>query len=255
MKPVNFYYFSGTGNTLLVVKEMAKVFFERGVKVNLRKIEKSEPQNADLTGTVGLAFPVAAQSTYPFVWDFINNLPDANGTEIFMVDTVARFSGAIIGPLKRVLLKKGYNPIGAKEIIMPCNFFVMISGKEKTGPQVGRGLEKARKFAADLVEGRARWGRVPILSDIFYFFMSRKCVWKCLAKLGKKFTVNEEKCTKCGLCEKLCPVANIKMEEYPMFLGHCQQCMRCISFCPVEAIYVPKWKYGLYRAVKAEELI
>ena len=37
---IDFFYYSGTGNTLLVVKEMAKVFSEKGINVTLHKIEQ-----------------------------------------------------------------------------------------------------------------------------------------------------------------------------------------------------------------------
>ncbi|MCX5694554.1 MAG: EFR1 family ferrodoxin, partial [Candidatus Omnitrophica bacterium] len=46
-----------------------------------------------------------------------------------------------------------------------------------------------------------------------------------------------EKCTKCGLCVKVCPVMNIQMQDgKPVWLTHCQHCMGCLQWCPVEAI-------------------
>ena len=40
---IDFYFFSGTGNTLLVVKKMKEVFEEDGIKVNLYRLEKTNP--------------------------------------------------------------------------------------------------------------------------------------------------------------------------------------------------------------------
>lgn len=79
---------------------MRDVFTAKGLNVNLFHLEKSDPQKTNLSHTIGLAFPVAVQSTYPFVWQFIRNLPEAKGTPVFMVDTLAGFSGGIVGPLK-----------------------------------------------------------------------------------------------------------------------------------------------------------
>ncbi|AZR74534.1 4Fe-4S ferredoxin [Anoxybacter fermentans] len=255
LNTIDFYYFSGTGNTQLVVKKMRDIFVEKGINVNLYRLEKAVPQDINLNHTLGLGFPVAAQSTYPFVWDFVNRLPDTDGTEIFMVDTLAVYSGAIVGPLKRVLNKKGYKTIGAKEIIMPSNFYPKNIDENKNKIKIDKGLEKAKKYALDIINGRAKWRRVPVLSDMFYFLVSRKMVWRMVADWGKRFKIDRERCTKCGLCVRLCPVNNVRMNEYPWFSDKCQQCLRCISFCPTGAIYIPEKKYKTYRAISIGELL
>ncbi len=52
----------------------------------------------------------------------------------------------------------------------------------------------------------------------------------------KKFLVKDN-CTGCGNCEKLCPLADIHLEDgRPVWGGNCTQCMACISICPQNAI-------------------
>jgi len=47
----------------------------------------------------------------------------------------------------------------------------------------------------------------------------------------------EENCSKCGICEKICPVNNIILiEGIPQWQHKCQQCLACINFCPEKAI-------------------
>lgn len=53
-----------------------------------------------------------------------------------------------------------------------------------------------------------------------------------------KLEINGKFCTKCGLCENLCPVSNIKLNEKPIHKNRCQFCMRCIASCPQKAIYI-----------------
>jgi len=122
MKNVDIYYFSGTGNTLLVVQKAVEVFREQGVVTRLFKMEKTDPARVDIRHTIGLAFPAAVQSTYPLVWEFIDQLPPGRSVGVFMIDTMAGFSGGIVGPLRKVLRRKGYRPLGAEEIRMPNNF-------------------------------------------------------------------------------------------------------------------------------------
>ena len=120
---IDFYFFSGTGNTMLVAQRMSEVFKSKGFEVNLKRIEHSNGTDVDIERTIGLGFPVAILSTYNLVWKFINELPDVEGTEIFMVDTLGGYSGGIVGPLRSLLEAKGYKTIGACEIIMPMNIF------------------------------------------------------------------------------------------------------------------------------------
>lgn len=258
-KPVDFYYFSGTGNTYLVVKEMEKVFMEQGMAIKLCKIEESRPADLDLEHTIGLGFPVAELSTYDFVWNFIKSLPRASDTEIFMVDTLAGFSGGIVGPVRKIVEKKGYIPIGACEIVMPPNIFY-IQDKKACEKKVKKGLKKAGKYAKALIKGNAKWGRVPLLSDAVYYtsLAGLKITETDLNQRLLHLETDEKKCSKCQICYRLCPINNIQMREngYPEHLNHCQYCLRCTSFCPKKAIPCPyNYKGKTYHAVKAKELL
>ena len=257
---IDFYYFSGTGNTLLVVKKMQEVFEQHGSSVHLYRMETTDPNTIIVQHAIGLGFPVAEQGTYPFVWDFIRSLPASNGTPIFMVDTLMAFSGGIVGPLKKILTQKGYNPIGAKEIMMPNNLFPKKAHDAKNETKVKRGLDQAAHYTNAIVDGRSSWRRVPILSDFMGIFSQAPWAWNFLRK-GYHLEVDRGKCVKCGLCAKLCPVENIELNEYPEYKDACVICMRCVSFCPKQAIYASKVhfsaksEYTPYRAVKASELL
>ena len=258
-KIVDFFYFSGTGNTLLVVKKMAETFEKNEITVNLHKIEESNHEDVNLEHTIGIAFPVAVLSTYPFVWNFIKSLPESKGTEIFMVDTLAGFSGGIVGPMREIVKKKGYNPIGACEIIMPPNVFY-IQDKETCDKKVQKGLLLAEKYALDLINKKAEWGRVPVLSDVMYLISigSLKITEIDLHQKWFIFNPNKENCNKCNICIDLCPVENIKTgsDGYPEHDLNCEYCLRCVSFCPRGAMPAKfNYKGKTYRGVKAKEFL
>ncbi|MDB9822487.1 NADH-quinone oxidoreductase subunit NuoF [Deltaproteobacteria bacterium] len=85
----------------------------------------------------------------------------------------------------------------------------------------------------------------PVLSTLQYFrdeyeahVYEKKCPAKrCSALL--KFVVNEEKCTKCGICFKKCPAEAIqwkKKETAFIDRTKCIKCMSCINNCRFDAI-------------------
>ncbi len=254
-KIIDFYFFSGTGNTLLVVKKMKEVFENHDIKVNLYRIEKTKEVKFSEDATLGLGFPVAAQSTYKFVWDFIEKLPNGEGREVFMVDTLMMYSGGIVGPLKKKLEEKGYTPIGAKEIKMPNNLLPRSINEEKNKKIVEKGLAEAEKYALSLIEGKAEWKGQTVFGDLIYAISRSDTVWQWIASEGKKVYVDKSLCKKCKLCVELCPVGNITMEEYPKYDTHCSACMRCISFCPTGAVKYDNKKIVPYKAVSAGEIL
>ena len=66
-----------------------------------------------------------------------------------------------------------------------------------------------------------------------------------------KIEINEEKCTKCGICDKVCPTrliwqkASWKEGDNPSNRYGCIRCGTCIANCPEQALsYTLRWKRG-----------
>lgn len=54
------------------------------------------------------------------------------------------------------------------------------------------------------------------------------------------------KCTGCGICAKVCPVSNINIiDGRPEFQHRCEMCFACDEWCPVEAIHHWSRKNGV----------
>lgn len=57
--------------------------------------------------------------------------------------------------------------------------------------------------------------------------------------LETKFEVNENRCKKCGVCAKVCPVNAISYHPYPVWnLKKCIKCHCCFESCPYNAIRI-----------------
>ncbi len=250
-RAVDLYCFSGTGNTLLVAQAMRNEFELRGIEVVLRRLETADPKAVRLDRVLGLAFTVAAQGTYPLVWRFVEALPRCEGVPVFMADTMMGFSGGVVGPMRQIVERKGFRPLGAREFIMPNNVLPRDPGSAKNAAKVRAGVGAAREYAADLVAGRSHWGRIPVLSDMMSVFSRGEWLWRASRKLFP-LRVSPERCTRCGQCVRMCPVEDIKLDDLPVFGGQCCACMRCISFCPTQAISIRGWKGRPYRAVDAD---
>jgi len=266
LKAVDLYHFSGTGNTLLIVQSMARTFLDRGVAVRLHPIETTDSFRIAISDTLGLAFPVAVQSTYPFVWRFINALPKGEGKPAFFVDTLAGYSGGIVRPLRDLLLRKGYVPLGAKEIIMPNNLSKTPASETANASIIRKGMDQAIAFAAALATNRTEWktGFLTEYGMLFMYLLAIGMMSKPVQHLLSKavfLNIDAKRCARCHLCVSLCPVGNIRLpdgkrDSVPKIGNTCQLCMRCVAYCPSSAIHFGRWNRGgeRYHAVSLSEI-
>lgn len=82
-----------------------------------------------------------------------------------------------------------------------------------------------------------RTGRIPFLVALFDRF----------SKVEPQLV--EEKCSKCGICAKSCPVEAIRLSSYPKINRDiCIECYCCNEMCPEGAMEIKKnWVIGLAR--------
>ena len=250
---VDLYYFTGTGNTLLAAREVAETLRKGGKAVRLLRIEEGlRPLEENCA--LGIASTIAVFSTYPFVWKALQDLPEGKGRSAFMISTLAGASvGGFRAPLKRLLEKKGYVPLGTGEFLMPSNYArTADNGKDK---ETIEGMKlTAAAFGQELLDGRAKWARGTLLSSFAFWLAGKKFPWKFMARM-LPLGVDRDKCIQCGKCARLCPVKNIRMETWPVFLNHCVACQRCMGFCPPGAISVQGKNYRQYRTVEYGDLV
>ena len=232
--------FTGTGNTLTTSLAFAEELRETGREVRMFPMDRNPNFSLPPDAALGIATVVAAFSTYPTAWRFIDALPPGEGREAFFLATMGGLGGGMEGPIRRVIERKGYRPVGSKILTMPGNYGNKKPDEAKNKARVDKALAEAKKFAHDLDRGKASWPEgVPLVSNFFARLTHGRVPWNIFYRVFP-LAVLHDKCAGCGVCAELCPEENIALEDDKASIGHkCQCCQRCIAFCPDDAIYVP----------------
>ena len=253
MKTACIYCFSGTGNTLLATRRLMAGLDERGVETTCYALTPDAHVQPGTSG-LGIAFPVACQSTYPFVWDFIARLPPGDGRAVFVLDTLHAFSGGLLAPLRHLLVGKGYEPLGAIEIKMPSNLRLREPREEQVAATTEKAMAAVDCFAEQLAEGRAEWPRAGMLEGVLHALSRSRLLWG-FARWMMGLRHDPGHCSDCGFCQSICPLHAIDPQGTPVLdRKACQLCMRCYSYCPVGSIR-SRLPWQTYRAVKVGELL
>ncbi len=252
---INIYVFSGTGNTLIVANKLAENFDKKSYNAKVLRMEATEPQNVNLNSTIGIGFTIAFWNTYPFVRQWIDNLPDGNCAEVFLFATMGDSSCGMIHHIAKILENKNYKILDADSFLMPNNF-LLVQGDKANETKRNKNLLKVEKFANDIMTDYEYKTKINFLTT-FIFKITSYIVLKAwnsgLAKKIMRFKIDKEKCVKCGICAKLCPTDNVEMQTFPNFKNKCIFCLRCVSYCPQQAlsnIILLK----TYRALNIEEI-
>jgi NAD-dependent dihydropyrimidine dehydrogenase PreA subunit len=233
-RQLHLYWFSGSGNTYLVASAFAERLRQRDWTVELRALERSDPQMIDPAAMLGLAFPTHFFAIPEIVLSFVRSLLRACGTESMMLGTHGVFSGGVVGPMKRELSAKGFRCIAARILSMPDSFYPLTPDRFNRW-LISRALRKAEHYADDLATGAVCWTRWAILSDLHAaifggFFAARKLTRNHFSTIHAK----NNQCKRCDICVNLCPMRSLKREADvpPRPQKNCTNCLRCVALCP-----------------------
>jgi ferredoxin len=240
------FYFTGTDNSLKVAKDIADGLGE----TELIPISKAIKSDIKLTADrIGLVFPVYMWGMPSLVVDFVNKL-SASDKYFFAVATYGGSEGATSVQAQELLKKRGIELSLGFSVLMPGNY-TPLYGAISIEKQLNM-FDKSRGKIESIVESikKGEKGIIEkgnILINIFLSGLMYKLSMPRIHKMDKKFFADES-CTKCGICEKVCPVGNIILKDgIPSWNQKCEQCLACLQWCPVSAIQYGKATIGRRR--------
>jgi ferredoxin len=230
------FYFSGTGNSLQVAKDIAAEL--GGIElVSIPKIINSSNIKVQ-SECIGLVFPVYMWGLPLIVDEFIKKLNFNKPTYVFAVATYGGLPGNALKQVNTILNNKKHRLNAGFTINMPGNYIVMYGERSKKNQQKAFSKEKIEiKKIVEIIKEKKNYGykKSNILVERVFAPIVYKKIYK-VSKMDESFWVKDS-CVSCGICEKVCCVNNIEIVNgKPTWKNNCQQCMACIQYCPKQAI-------------------
>lgn len=231
--------FSGTGNTALAARLMAKRLGEEKIMT----IGRDYLSSVDLSNEkrVVWMFPIYSWGVPPVVKRLIRSIdmPGADTIPHFMVATCGDDAGLAHEMWRKCIQRRGWKAMAAHTVQMP-NTYVLLPGfdvdsdrvrDEKLAAladsidRVGHAI-KCGSPISNVVRGRMPWVKTRLIYPLFMRFLSSP----------RPFHATDQ-CTSCGMCERQCPLHNINLHKgCPTWGNNCAMCLRCYHHCPARAI-------------------
>lgn len=200
--------------------------------------------NFDIESFSGKRYPLKlhmgeiGNKYYPkadFVKILVKELKERGG-EPFLYDTTVFYKS--IRRYKRgyekVAKLHGFNSIGVDVVIDDTGEKVKVEGRDY---EVGKHLyEATHVFALSHVKGHISAGFGGAIKNFGMGGVTKET--KEMIHHGTRPVYNEEKCTYCGICAKVCPFNAIKVEDKKWIynIKRCFGCGVCVENCRVGAI-------------------
>jgi len=222
------FYFTGTGNSLKVAKDIAEILG------NCELVSMGSPYKiSDEYKRIGFVYPVYFSSLLEAAKRFIENIDISKNkdTYFFSVCTGGMTTGGLTDIAHIIDGKGGKLSYGA---FIKCfaNYVCMYPMSKKVSEKTISQAERTKQVSLEIKN--ITINKIPKSNSIAaYMTKSSK---KVVAKQDMNYNINDS-CIGCEICYKVCPVKNIKMENsQPTFLHNCEQCTACIQWCPNQAI-------------------
>ena len=231
-------YYSATGNTEFIAKELAKKLDDECVNL-LDRIKKQDYTPINSEKPYVICAPVYVCEMPRFMSKYLKKQKFTGNKNVYFVFTSGGYCGVSAQLAKWMFIKKGMKYCGRAEFKMPRNYvandsYPMLDHKEAE-ERIKACYEQIAPAAKTIQDGgKLKARHIFFLETIITVPFNP--VWTKLKLRADDFYSTED-CIGCGKCKKLCPLNNIAIKDKaPVWGDHCSHCMACIGNCPTRAI-------------------
>lgn len=249
------FYFSGTGNTRWVARQIAEATGEQLYNI-AEELQRTSVPSYELQKDerIGFCFPTHGWQPPHIVRKFIRSLKlqestttngqqplDIDAHYCYAITTCGDSTGDTMTILNKELMAKGLKAVSVFSVLMPesyvCLPLMYTDSPEREQEKIAEARQQLKHICQSVAERQKNiteltTGATPRLySYIIGAYFNRYMV------NDRKFTVDTDICTQCGRCQQVCPVNNI--QGIPPVWQHndsCTMCLACYHHCPVHAI-------------------
>lgn len=222
------FYFTGTGNSLYIAKQIE----ETPISIPQIIHRKKQEYSAD---SIGIVAPVYGHEVPAIVKDFLKNAV-FHTDYFYMILTYGNRHGGAAELAKQLCDECGIAVNYINVIVMVDNWLPGFDMNEQK--KVDKKVEE--NMAAILTDLTERKNMISEVTDTdraaHQQFLDRMNqmpadVWQHLLRVT-------EGCIGCGICEKVCPSASIQVVDGKAVYtpGNCQTCLACTHACPQKTI-------------------
>ena len=231
-------YFTGTGNTKIVIDKAQEELIRRGHVLDTVNVIGGEV--ADINGYDGLFvfYPIYAFNAPKPIIDYVKKMKVAlkpipcvvmkqSGEHLFWNNASSLHLASLLKK-RNIIVRNEYH------YLMPYSFIFRHS--DYMAYRMKTTMEGLLPLDIDLfLKGKD----VPIkryFADRLLAFVFRIQWWGGRFN-GRFYSVDKDKCVNCLKCVENCPSGNISVKDGKIkFGGKCLMCQKCVMYCPKQAV-------------------
>ena len=230
------FYFTGTGNSHYIAKNLSTLLGQQMICINDRIKDKDYSTILSKEGLI-FVLPTYGWQIPRVVRDWIKKTEFLGSRKTWFVMNCGDDIGNAGMYNKELCQYMNFTYMGTAKIVMPENYIAMFNvPDEAESEKIIAAADPVIKDIADKIMAREKFDsqEIKFMDRLKSGFINQKFYQHVVKAKGFRVT---NKCINCGKCVTLCPLNNIKLvDKKPVWSNNCTHCMACICSCPAEAI-------------------